>query len=78
MTSRLVLNLRGAIMRPACGEEHTGTDLNMIVFTTKPEGVFTVRNSMEDVEDPQGAAARRTSRQARRTHHSETSSDPLL
>jgi len=44
--SRLILNLRGSILRPAYNEEDTMIDLNTLVFNNNPNGRAIGRNDL--------------------------------
>jgi hypothetical protein len=71
--SRLVLNLRGSILRPAYNEEHTALELKSLIFNGQPGDQTTLATfSMQDIEDPEGAARRRENRLRvqERTDHS--------
>jgi hypothetical protein len=59
--SRLVLNLRGSILRPAYNEEDTV--LELLVFNDQAGDQTTLATySMQDIEDPEGVVKRRENR----------------
>ena len=58
--SRLVLNLRGSILRPAYNED---TVLELLVFNDQAGDQTTLATySMQDIEDPEGVVKRRENR----------------
>jgi hypothetical protein len=60
--SRLILNLHGSVLRPAYSEEHTTLELSLL-FNEQPGDQTTLATySMQDIEDPEGAARRRETR----------------
>jgi hypothetical protein len=70
--SRLLLNLRGLVLRPAYNEEHTALGLNLLIFNERAGDQTTLATySMQDIEDPEGAARRRENqlRVQERTDH---------
>jgi hypothetical protein len=55
--SRLILNLRGSLLRPAYNDGHTVPESNGIVFNIRPGNQTTFNAySMGDIENPEDAA----------------------
>ncbi|KIM73694.1 hypothetical protein PILCRDRAFT_828918 [Piloderma croceum F 1598] len=57
--SRLILNLRGSLLRPAYNDGQTVPELNVIMFNSRPNQPTFDAYSMEDIENPEVAVGRR-------------------
>jgi len=61
--SRLILNLRGSVLRPAYNEEHTAPMMNLLIFNKQAGDQTTLATySIQNIDDPDGAARRREDR----------------
>jgi len=57
LCSRLILNLRGSILRPASNEQDTTVELHTLAFINHPEDpTIATRDLMNDIEDLEDAA----------------------
>jgi hypothetical protein len=62
LASRLILNLRGSVLRSSYTEEHT-PEVDVLVFSSQLlDQTTTSTYSMQDIEDPEGAVKRRDRR----------------
>ena len=76
--SRLILNLRGSILRPAYNDGHTIRTLDGIVFNSHPYDQTTLTAyPMEHMEDPEAAVSGRRDRMPHRTSEYSSSLDTI-
>ena len=60
LASRVILNLRGSVLRPGYNEEHMASELNALIFNSQPRDQTAVTTySMQDIEVPGRTAGRR-------------------
>jgi hypothetical protein len=57
--SRLILNLRGSLLRPAYNDGQTVPELNGIIFNSRPNQTTFNAYPMEDISDLEAAVGRR-------------------